>query len=146
MDPLVNALNTIMTHEERRKKECIITPASGLVSRVLRHIQSKGYIGEIEFIDDGRQGFSTMLPSVYSRSSRKPSTRARTSTCCELAVMPTNSKVTGESFASTLITVTSGNAGGGASGLPQAASRTERTTDKTKCSEYCQHTRQTRGG
>jgi small subunit ribosomal protein S8 len=56
MDPLVNALNTILSHEERRKMECIITPASGLVGRVLRLIQSKGYIGEIEFIDDGRQG------------------------------------------------------------------------------------------
>lgn len=56
MDPLVNALNTIMSHEGRRKSECIIAPASGLVSRVLRLIQSKGYIGEIEFIDDGRQG------------------------------------------------------------------------------------------
>ena len=56
MDPLVNALNTIKNHEDRRKMECIITPASGLVGRVLRLIQSKGYIGEIEFIDDGRQG------------------------------------------------------------------------------------------
>jgi len=56
MDPLVNALNTILIHEERHKKECIITPASNLVGRVLRLIQSKGYIGEIEFIDDGRQG------------------------------------------------------------------------------------------
>ena len=56
MDPLVNALNIIMSHEGRRKNECIITPASGLVGRVLRLIQSKGYIGEIEFIDDGRQG------------------------------------------------------------------------------------------
>lgn len=56
MDPLVNALNTIMSHEGRRKNECIITPASGLVGRVLRLIQSKGYIGEIEYIDDGRQG------------------------------------------------------------------------------------------
>jgi small subunit ribosomal protein S8 len=56
MDPLVNALNTIISHEGRRKTECIITPASGLVGRVLRLIQSKGYIGEIEFIDDGRQG------------------------------------------------------------------------------------------
>jgi small subunit ribosomal protein S8 len=56
MDPLVNALNTIMSHEERRKNECIIVPASGIVRRVLRLIQSKGYIGEIEFIDDGRQG------------------------------------------------------------------------------------------
>ena len=56
MDPLVNALITIMNHEGRRKKECIITPASGLVSKVLRLIQQKGYIGEIEFIDDSRQG------------------------------------------------------------------------------------------
>lgn len=56
MDPLSNALNTILAHEERHKKECIICPASNLIGRVLRIIQSKGYIGEIEFIDDGRQG------------------------------------------------------------------------------------------
>lgn len=56
MDPLVNALNTIVSHEGRRKNECIITPASDLVGRVLRLIQGKGYVGEIEFIDDGRQG------------------------------------------------------------------------------------------
>ncbi len=56
MDPLVNALNTILSHEDRHWKECIICPASNLVGRVLRLIQSKGYIGEIEFIDDGRQG------------------------------------------------------------------------------------------
>ena len=56
MDPLVNALNTILIHEERHKKECIICPASNLIGRVLRIIQSKGYIGEIEFIDDGRTG------------------------------------------------------------------------------------------
>jgi small subunit ribosomal protein S8 len=56
MDPLVNALNTIISYENRRRTECIITPASGLVGRVLRLIQSKGYIGEIEYIDDGRQG------------------------------------------------------------------------------------------
>jgi small subunit ribosomal protein S8 len=56
MDPLVNALNTILIHEERHKKECIISPASNLVGMVLRLIQSMGYVGEIEFIDDGRQG------------------------------------------------------------------------------------------
>lgn len=56
MDPLVNALNTILIHEERQKKECIICPASNLVGRVLRLFQTKGYIGEIEYIDDGRQG------------------------------------------------------------------------------------------
>lgn len=52
----MNALNTVMNNELRRKKECIIVPASNLVGRVLRLIQGKGYIGEIEFIDDGRQG------------------------------------------------------------------------------------------
>ena len=56
MDPLVNALNTILIHENRHKKECIITPASNLVGTVLRIFQGKGYVGEIEFIDDGRQG------------------------------------------------------------------------------------------
>jgi hypothetical protein len=56
VDPLVNALNTILIHEDRHRKECIICPASNLVGRVLRLIQSKGYVGEIEFIDDGRQG------------------------------------------------------------------------------------------
>lgn len=56
MDTLVNALNTIMNNEYRRKNECIIVPASNLIGRVLRLIQRKGYIGEIEFIDDGRQG------------------------------------------------------------------------------------------
>jgi small subunit ribosomal protein S8 len=55
-DSLVNALSTIMANEERHKKECIISPASSLIGRVLRLIQSKGYIGEIEFIDDGRSG------------------------------------------------------------------------------------------
>lgn len=56
MDPLVNALNTILIHEERHKKECVICPTSNLVGRVLRLFQTKGYIGEIEYIDDGRQG------------------------------------------------------------------------------------------
>lgn len=56
MDPLTNALNTIMNNETRHKKECIICPASNLVRRVLRIIQTRGYIGEIEFIDDGRTG------------------------------------------------------------------------------------------
>jgi|TARA_B100001971_G_scaffold213934_1_gene248929 small subunit ribosomal protein S8 len=46
----------MLVHEERHKKECIITPASNLVGRVLRIFQTKGYVGEIEFIDDGRQG------------------------------------------------------------------------------------------
>lgn len=56
IDPLTNALDTIISNEERNKKECIVYPASSLIGRVLRIIQSQGYIGEIEFIDDGRSG------------------------------------------------------------------------------------------
>jgi small subunit ribosomal protein S8 len=40
----------------RNRHECIICPASKLLGRVLRIIQLNGYIGEFEFIDDGRNG------------------------------------------------------------------------------------------
>jgi small subunit ribosomal protein S8 len=40
----------------RNKRECIISPASKLLGRILRIIQLNGYIGEFEFIDDGRAG------------------------------------------------------------------------------------------
>jgi len=56
LDTLSNGLTTIMNNELRNKQECIITPASKLLGRVLRVIQLNGYIGEFEFIDDGFQG------------------------------------------------------------------------------------------
>ncbi len=56
LNPLSNALSTIYNNETRRKRECIIWPASKLVGRVLRVMQKNGYIGEFEFIDDGRSG------------------------------------------------------------------------------------------
>lgn len=56
LDPLVNALNTIINNELRHKKICVICPSSNLVGQVLRIMQSHGYVGEIEFIDDGRTG------------------------------------------------------------------------------------------
>ncbi|RLE51346.1 MAG: 30S ribosomal protein S8 [Candidatus Methanomethylicota archaeon] len=56
MDTLANALATIMNNEVRGKKECIIMPASKLIANVLRVMQKYGYIGEIEYIDDGRSG------------------------------------------------------------------------------------------
>jgi small subunit ribosomal protein S8 len=40
----------------RNKQECVISPASKLLGRVLRVMQLNGYIGEFEFIDDGRSG------------------------------------------------------------------------------------------
>jgi len=55
-DTLANGLITIMNNEMRNKPECIISPASKLLGRVLRVMQFSGYIGEFEFVDDGRSG------------------------------------------------------------------------------------------
>ena len=56
MDVLANGLTTIINNEMRNKRECVISPASKLLGKVLRVIQLNGYIGEFEFIDDGRSG------------------------------------------------------------------------------------------
>jgi small subunit ribosomal protein S8 len=56
MDTLANGLITIMNNEMRNKRECVISPASKLLGRVLRIMQLNGFIGEFEFIDDGRSG------------------------------------------------------------------------------------------
>jgi small subunit ribosomal protein S8 len=56
VDPLSNALNSIHNNERRHKRECIVRPASKLMGQVLRVMQKNGYIGEFEFIDDGRAG------------------------------------------------------------------------------------------
>jgi small subunit ribosomal protein S8 len=56
MDTLANGLITIINNEMRNKRECVISPASKLLGRVLRIMQLNGFIGEFEFIDDGRAG------------------------------------------------------------------------------------------
>jgi small subunit ribosomal protein S8 len=56
MDTLANGLTTIINNEMRNKRECVISPASKLLGRVLRIMQLNGYIGEFEFVDDGRSG------------------------------------------------------------------------------------------
>ncbi|PDM26627.1 30S ribosomal protein S8 [Candidatus Bathyarchaeota archaeon] len=55
-DTLSDGLSTINNNELRNKKECILSPASKLLGNVLRVMQLNGYIGEFEFIDDGRAG------------------------------------------------------------------------------------------
>lgn len=56
LDSLSNGLTTIMNNEMRNKRDCVISPASKLLGRVLRVLQLNGYIGEFEFIEDGRAG------------------------------------------------------------------------------------------
>jgi len=56
LDPLANALSTISNNERRHKRECLVWPASKLMGQVLRVMQKNGYLGEFEYIDDGRSG------------------------------------------------------------------------------------------
>ncbi|TRM80930.1 30S ribosomal protein S8, partial [Sulfolobus sp. A20-N-F6] len=60
INPLSNALTTIYNNEMRRNKQAIIMPASKLIINVLRVMQKEGYVGEFEFIDDGRWGKITV--------------------------------------------------------------------------------------
>jgi small subunit ribosomal protein S8 len=56
LDPLANALSKIQNHERARKREVVLAPASKLINEVLRIMQAEGFIGEFEFIDDGKAG------------------------------------------------------------------------------------------
>jgi small subunit ribosomal protein S8 len=56
LDPLANCLSNIVNHEKIGKTEVIIEPASKIIAETLRIMQKAGYIGEFEFIDDGRAG------------------------------------------------------------------------------------------
>jgi small subunit ribosomal protein S8 len=56
LDPLANALSKIQNHERARKREVVLAPASKPINEVLRIMQAEGFIGEFEFIDDGRAG------------------------------------------------------------------------------------------
>jgi len=56
LDPLADAMSSIYNSELIGKPEIIIAPASALLGRVLQVMQTRGYIGEFERIDDGREG------------------------------------------------------------------------------------------
>jgi len=56
MEPLSNMFSSLLNNEKRHKHECIVYPASKLMGHVLRVMQKYGYVGEFEFIDDGRGG------------------------------------------------------------------------------------------
>ncbi len=81
MDPLSDALSTINNNETRHKRECVIWPASKLIGHVLRVMQKSGYIGEFEFVDDGKSGkFKVQL---LGRINKCGAIRPRFSVKCE---------------------------------------------------------------
>ena len=53
---LANLFSSIYNSEIRKKKECLVIPASKLASEVLLTMQKYKYIGEVEYIDDGLSG------------------------------------------------------------------------------------------
>lgn len=55
-DPLADALNSIKTHEMFSKAACEVKP-SKIVRETLKILQRKGFIGDFEFVDDGKSGY-----------------------------------------------------------------------------------------
>ncbi len=76
LDVLSNALIMIKNAEARGgHKEVVIWPSSKLVGNVLRVMQRYGYVGEIEFIEDGRGGGKfkvQLLGKINDTSTIKP--------------------------------------------------------------------------
>jgi len=56
LDPLADALSTIKNAETIGKPDCTIKPASKLIGNVLKVMKDKAYIGDFEFIEDGKSG------------------------------------------------------------------------------------------
>jgi small subunit ribosomal protein S8 len=56
LDPLADALSTIKNAEMTGKPDCTLRPASKLIGNVLKVMKEKGYIGDFEFMDDGKSG------------------------------------------------------------------------------------------
>jgi len=56
LDPLADALSTIKNAETVGRSECTTKPASKLIGSVLGVMKDRGYIGEFEFVEDGKAG------------------------------------------------------------------------------------------
>ncbi len=54
-DVLSDVFTVLRNTESVGKKSCIV-PSSNIVKEILKTMQKKGYIGNFEFIDDGRGG------------------------------------------------------------------------------------------
>lgn len=55
-DPLADSFSIIKNAEHAGKRYVLISPASKLIGICLRILQANGYIGEFEYVDDGRDG------------------------------------------------------------------------------------------
>ncbi len=60
MDTLASALNSIKMAELRGRDTVTVRPASKVLKQVLLLLQRQGYVGDFEFIDDGKSGEFTV--------------------------------------------------------------------------------------
>lgn len=56
MNVIADALKSIVNAETRGQKQVLLRPTSKVLIHILRLMQKKGYLGQIEIIDDGRNG------------------------------------------------------------------------------------------
>ncbi|TRZ67980.1 MAG: 30S ribosomal protein S8 [Methanothrix sp.] len=61
LDPLADAMSTIKNAESIGKNDCIINPASKLIGSTLKVMADQGYVGDFEFIDDGKSGMFKVI-------------------------------------------------------------------------------------
>lgn len=78
-DTLSDALSAIKNAEHVGKSTCTV-PASQLVKNVLALMQKRGYVGEYEFVDDGKSGFFrvTLVGKINDCGVVKPRFSVRT--------------------------------------------------------------------
>jgi small subunit ribosomal protein S8 len=55
-DPLNDAISSIRNAERTGKGDCTVNPASKMILSVLKIFQSKGYVGELEVVQNRRGG------------------------------------------------------------------------------------------
>ncbi len=56
MDTLANAMNSLKVAENAGRPKAFVKPASKTIRQVLAMMQEEGYVGDFEFVDDGRGG------------------------------------------------------------------------------------------
>ena len=56
-DPLSNAMSKILNFENVGKKECVVKPMSKIIKKVFEILNTEGYLGKYEEVEDGRGNY-----------------------------------------------------------------------------------------